>query len=295
MDGTLYVGVDGGGTHCRARIRDASLRLIGEGQGGPANARLGAATAMGSVVQAAKAAAAAGGIAEAALGRASVFMGLAGAIDEGRKKLLLAEPNPFSQVQMDTDAYIAWAGAHGGRDGGIVILGTGSAGLAVVKGRRFNVGGWGNVLSDDGSGNDIGEQAVRRALWALDGMAEMTPLASAILDRFDRDQNKMVTWGDQARPTDFAQFAPLVLDHAAKGDALGKAVMQHAAAGAARIAQRLLDVGAPSLALLGGLAAPMTPWLPPAIQAHLVQPEADALEGAILLARQSTVREGARA
>jgi glucosamine kinase len=196
---------------------------------------------------------------------------------------------------MDTDAYIAWAGAHGGRDGGIVILGTGSAGLAVVKGRRFNVGGWGNVLSDDGSGNDIGEQAVRRALWALDGMAEMTPLASAILDRFDRDQNKMVTWGDQARPTDFAQFAPLVLDHAAKGDALGKAVMQHAAAGAARIAQRLLDVGAPSLALLGGLAAPMTPWLPLAIQARLVQPEADALEGAILLARQSTVREGARA
>src|SRR5205809_6197003 len=104
MDGTLYVGVDGGGTHCRARIRDASGRLVGEGQGGPANARLGAAIAMGSVVQAAKAAAAAGGIAESALGRASVFMGLAGAIDAGRQKALVAEPNPFSHVQMDTDA-----------------------------------------------------------------------------------------------------------------------------------------------------------------------------------------------
>jgi glucosamine kinase len=287
MDGTLYIGVDGGGTHCRARIRDASGRLIGDGQGGPANARLGAATAMGSVVQAAKAAAAAGGIAEAGLARASVFMGLAGAIDEGRQKALLAEPHPFSQVQLDTDAYIAWAGAHGGRDGGIVIVGTGSAGLAVVKGKRFNVGGWGNVISDDGSGNEIGQQAVRRALWALDGMAELTPLAAAILDKFERDQNKMVTWGDQARPTDFAQFAPLVLEHAARGDALGKAVMEQAAQGTARIAQRLLDVGAPAISLLGGLAAPMQPWLPHAIQAHVVPAEADALEGAILLARQA--------
>jgi len=288
MDGTLYVGVDGGGTHCRARIRDASGRLIGEGQGGPANVRLGSAMAMASIVQAAKAAAAAGGIVEAALGRASVFMGLAGAIDEARCKALLAEPHPFSQVELDTDAYIAWAGAHRGRDGGIVIIGTGSAGLAVVKGKRFNVGGWGNVLSDDGSGNDIGQQALRRALWALDGMAEMTPLAAAILDRFERDQNKMVTWGDQARPTDFAQFAPLVLEHAAKGDPLAKAVMEHAARGTARIAQRLLDVGAPAVALLGGLAAPTTPWLPPAIQAKLAAPEADALEGAILLARQAS-------
>jgi glucosamine kinase len=116
-------------------------------------------------------------------------------------------------------------------------------------------------------------------------------LASAILDRFDRDQNKMVTWGDQARPTDFAHFAPLVLEHAAKGDALGKAVMEHAAAGAARIAQRLLDVGAPSVALLGGLAAPLTSWLPQAIQARLVKPEADALEGALLLARQAVATE----
>ncbi|HVZ00571.1 MAG TPA: BadF/BadG/BcrA/BcrD ATPase family protein [Dongiaceae bacterium] len=291
MDGTLYVGVDGGGTHCRARIRDAAGRLVGEGQGGPANARLGAATAMGSVVQAARAAAAAGGVGEAALARASVFMGLAGAIDDGRRKALLAEPHPFSQVVVDTDAYIAWAGAHGGRDGGIVIVGTGSAGLAVVKGRRFDVGGWGNVISDDGSGNEIGQQAVRRALWALDGMAAMTPLAAVILDRFDRDQNKMVTWADQARPTDFAQFAPLVLEHAARGDALGRAVMEHAGTGIARIARRLLDVGAPAIALLGGLAAPVTPWLPPAIQSRLVAAEADALEGAILLARQSAVAE----
>ena len=89
----------------------------------------------------------------------------------------------------------------------------------------------------------------------------------------------------------FAQFAPLVLEHAERGDLLGKAVMEHAAAGAARIAQRLIDVGAPGVALLGGLAAPMTPWLPPAIQARLVKPEADALDGAILLARRSTVAE----
>ena len=36
-----------------------------------------------------------------------------------------------------TDAYIAWLGAHQGGNGGIVIVGTGSCGLAIVDGRRI--------------------------------------------------------------------------------------------------------------------------------------------------------------
>src|SRR5581483_8285331 len=128
MGDTYFIGIDGGGTHCRARIRDSAGRLLGEGKGGPANARLGAATAMASVVEAARSATRAAGLADSALGLASAGLGLAGAIDEGRRKDLLAQPHPFPRVMLDTDAYIAWAGAHAGRDGGIIIIGTGSAG-----------------------------------------------------------------------------------------------------------------------------------------------------------------------
>lgn len=286
MADTLFIGIDGGGTHCRARIRDAGGRLLGEGIGGPANARLGAALAMKSVVESASAAAAAAGLAEAELARCAAGLGLAGAVDDEKRKSLLTQPHPFTQVAIDTDAYIAWLGAHGGRDGAILIIGTGSAGLAVVDGKRWNVGGWGNVVSDDGSGFEIGAQAIRRALWAYDGMAPMTGLARTLLERCGGEPAKIVIWGDQARPTDFASLAPVVVQYAQEGDALGIAVVEAAAAGIARIAQRLLDVGAPAIALVGGLADPIRPWLPQSIRAKLVPPEGDALEGAILMARQ---------
>ncbi len=287
MADTLFIGIDGGGTHCRARIRDGAGRLLGEGTGGPANLRLGPEVAMASIVAAAKAAADAGGLQDSDLTRAAVGLGMAGAIDAVRNGKLLAQPHPFPRVAIDTDAYIAWLGAFAGGDGAILIIGTGSAGLAVVKGRRFNVGGWGNVISDDASGNEIGKHAIRRALWAHDGMAPMTDLAKQILDRFDHEPPKVVTWADQARPADFAQLAPLVLDSAAKGDAMGVAVIEAAAEGAARIADRLLAVGAPGISLLGGLAEPLRPWLPKRIQEKLVAPQGDAMEGALRLAREA--------
>jgi glucosamine kinase len=287
MADTLFIGIDGGGTHCRARIRDGAGRLLGEGTGGPANLRLGPEVAMASIVAAAKAASVAGGLSDSDLTRAAVGLGMAGAIDDARNGALLSQPHPFPSVAIDTDAYIAWLGAFAGGDGAILILGTGSAGLAVVKSQRFNVGGWGNVISDDASGNEIGKHAIRRALWALDGMAPMTDLAKTILDRFDHQPPKLVTWADQARPTDFAQLAPLVLDHAAKGDAMAVAVIEAAAEGAARIADRLLGVGAPVLCLLGGLAEPLRPWLPRRIQEKLVLAQGDAMEGALRLAREA--------
>ena len=285
MADTLFIGIDGGGTHCRARIRDGGGRLLGEGTGGPSNLRLGPAVAMASIVDAARAAAKAGGLGDSDLGKASVGLGMAGAIDDARNGQLLAQPHPFPRVAIDTDAYIAWLGAFAGGDGAILIIGTGSAGLAVVKGQRFNVGGWGNVISDDASGNEIGKHAIRRALWAHDGMAPMTELARKILDRFDHQPPKVVTWADAARPTDFAQWAPLVLDYAAKGDAMGVAVIETAAEGAARIADCLLNAGAPGVCLLGGLGEPLRPWLPKRIQEKLVTAKGDAMEGALLLAR----------
>jgi glucosamine kinase len=51
---------------------------------------------------------------------------------------------------VDTDAYVAWYGAFEGGDGAILILGTGSCGLAVCGGQRLTIGGWGADIGDDG-------------------------------------------------------------------------------------------------------------------------------------------------
>ena len=40
-DSRLYLGIDGGGSTCRARLSDAQGSVVGEGFAGPANFRLG--------------------------------------------------------------------------------------------------------------------------------------------------------------------------------------------------------------------------------------------------------------
>lgn len=49
----LFLGVDGGGTRCRARLADAGGTRLGEGEAGPGNVRLGVPQASASVREAA--------------------------------------------------------------------------------------------------------------------------------------------------------------------------------------------------------------------------------------------------
>jgi glucosamine kinase len=294
MSDELYLGVDGGASHSRARIRDAAGRLLGEGSAGPANSRLGIAATIEEVLAATRAAAAAAGLGEADLRRLHAGLGLAGVTGEGERAAILAEPLPFASTTVDSDAYAAWLGACGGKDGAILIVGTGSCGLAVIGGKRINVGGWGDVISDEGSGSAIGREALRRAIWALEGLIPLSGLAEAILAKFDRDPEKIFDWAADARKGDFARFAPLVFERAAGRDSLGMALVGDAARDIARMAERLLDCGAPSVCLIGGLAASITPWLPPPLRDRLAPPLADAVDGALLMARRARAARGTR-
>ena len=52
----LFLGIDGGGSHCRARLMDASGQVLGQGNAGPANSRLGLTRVFAEINQAAQAA-----------------------------------------------------------------------------------------------------------------------------------------------------------------------------------------------------------------------------------------------
>jgi glucosamine kinase len=297
MKEALFLGIDGGGTHCRARIRDAAGTLVGEGAGGPANVRLDPALVMKSILTASRAAARDAGLAEFDLARAHAGFGLAGAALKSACDRLLAEPSPFASIVIETDAYAAWLGAHGGEDGAILILGTGSCGLAIVNGKQFDVSGWGAEVGDEASGQRIGREAIRRALWAHDGRAAMAPLARAILDHFGGSAEAIVAFATTARPADYGRFVPLVQEHAERLDPMALAVMSEEAVEAARMIVRLIEVGAPSVCLIGGLAEPLSGWLPPPVRARLAPARGDALGGAILMAQRAydETRRAARA
>ncbi len=213
-------------------------------------------------------------------------LGLAGTQQDEDLHSVQGWPHPFASMVVDTDAYASWLGAFGGQDGAVLILGTGAAGLAVVDGERTSFGGWGPDIADDGSGMAIGRTALRRAIWALEGMVPTTPLAEDILSVFARDPQKMVAWAGSATPGDFGSFAPRVFTYAEHRDPLAIDILLEAARDVARLINRLLDLGAPTVAMIGGIFPHILPWLPPVLVPYLVAPEADAADGAILMARR---------
>jgi glucosamine kinase len=288
--GPLFAGVDGGGTGCRARIQDAEGRLLGTGIAGPAALRVGIDRALAEVVKACRAALDEAGLGPDALGSVHAAVGLAGVGRKGALEELMQRPHPFRSVAYVHDATIACIGAHGARDGGIVIVGTGSVGFAVVGGREFRVGGYGFPISDEGSGADVGLHAIRLALRAYDDRAVDSNLTRDVMTRFNNDPFEAVAWMDPATATDYATFAPLVLRHADAGDPVARRIVRDAAEQIDELVRRLAECGASRIALLGGLASSMQPWLAPDVQRRLVPVEGDAVDGALHLARQAVMK-----
>ena len=288
--GPLFVGVDGGGTGCRARIEDAQGRLLGTGIAGPAALRIGVEKALAEVEKSCRLALEEAGLGSKALSSLHAAVGLAGVGRKGALEQLVLRPHPFCSVVYTHDATIACIGAHGARDGGIVIVGTGSVGFAVVGGREIRVGGYGFPISDEGSGADFGLHAIRLALRAYDERAVSTSLTRDVMIRFHNDPFEAVDWMDRATATDYATFAPLVMRHADDGDPIARRIVRDAAEQIDALVRRLSECGASRVALLGGLASSMQPWLAPDVQRRLIPVEGDAVDGALHLARRPVMK-----
>jgi glucosamine kinase len=281
----LFLGVDGGGTHCRARLCSEAGVILGEGMAGPANVRLGVEESFAEILEASRQCLAAAGLSADHLRNVTACLALAGASEPTRLAAVEAYRHPFRRVVYTNDAHAACVGAHGGQDGGVVIAGTGTVGWAVIQGRHYRVGGWGFPISDEGSGAWLGCEAVRRVLWAYDGRIEWTDLLAMLFGQFRSDAHLIVQWMTTARPRDFARHARAVVAYAGHGDPVALELVRSGAAHLDALAARLVTVGAPRLAMLGGLAEPMRPWLAAETAARLVTPAGDALSGALRLAR----------
>jgi glucosamine kinase len=286
----LLIGVDGGGTGCRARIENAEGLVLGTGIAGPAALRVGIDRSLAEVEKACRAALEDAGLGADALDSVHAAVGLAGVGRKGALNALIQRPHPFRSVVYVHDATIACIGAHGARDGGIVIVGTGSVGFGVVSGREFRVGGYGFPISDEGSGADVGLHAIRLALRAYDERAVDSSLTRDVMMRFNNDPFEAVAWMDPATATDYATFAPLVMRHADAGDPVARRIVRDAAEQIDELVRRLSEHGASRIALLGGLASPMQPWLAPDVQRRLVPVEGDAVDGALHLARRAAMK-----
>jgi glucosamine kinase len=151
-------------------------------------------------------------------------VGLAGIDRKGAREALVGFPHPFRNVVYASDANVACLGAHSGRDGGIVVAGTGSIGFARVKGRERRIGGYGFPISDEGSGAELGLQAVRLALRAHDGRARPSPFLLEVMGRLGPDAVTLVAWADRRRDQ-YTSLAPVALSYAKTGDPFAEGIV----------------------------------------------------------------------
>jgi glucosamine kinase len=280
----VFLGIDGGGSKCRARVRDHDGKLLAEAVGGSSNIYQDFKGSTANIIAVAEDAAKQAGVKTEQL---HAGLGLAGIVTSVGSDKITKAGLPFASVAADNDAYIACVGAFSGGRGGIVIAGTGSIGLALVKGERHMVGGWGFQLGDHGSGAWLGHHAVRRAALCLDGLLQPTNLIEDVLNRVGSTRNDISHWSETATPRDYAAFAPLVFENAAKADVQAMMIVIEGASAISKLGHALLARGAKRLCLLGGLSAVYPIYLDADVRAALVAPEADAMDGAIMMARRA--------
>ncbi|SEC30844.1 glucosamine kinase [Rhizobiales bacterium GAS188] len=280
---TLFIGVDGGGTGCRARLEDAEGCVLGAGVAGPAALRFGIDAALEAVGDACRQALAEAGLDDRDRARIHAGIGLAGIGRKGMPEALAARPSPWASVNYASDGLVACLGAHSGEDGGIVIVGTGSIALARIAGREERIGGYGFPIGDEGSGADLGLKAIRLALRAHDGRIDATGLLRDVMTRLGGDPTDAIAWMDKATATDYAAFAPLVIRHANEGDPVARRIVQRGAEHIDELVRALLARQVHKIALIGGLASPMEPWLAPDVRRRLKPLDHDQITGALYL------------
>lgn len=201
----LYLGVDGGGSGCRAAVADAAGRVLGTGEGGAANIMSDPETARSNILQAMATALAQSGTGATPQALHAV-LGLAGA-NIAEASGWLAARLPFASARIVGDAEIAARGALGPADGVTAAIGTGSIFAIQRAGHVRTLGGWGFRLGDQGGGARLGQALLETALLAHDGLLPRSPLLDAVVAEAGGPQG-LVRFAAVATPADFATLAP---------------------------------------------------------------------------------------
>jgi glucosamine kinase len=279
----FLIGVDGGGTSCRAVIATSDGTRLGEGVAGSANIVTDLTVARDNIVAAVDLAARQAGVPQHRIGESAAVLGLAGA-NVGDHASRIAALLPFRISHVETDARIALEGALGEMDGAIAVVGTGSVFMRREGGRIHSVGGWGHVVGDFCSGHRLGRSLLEQVLLAYDGLREGSALTTDVLARYDNSPSKLVEFAHAATPRDFAALAPLLFDYADRGDPVANEIVMAAIDHLEGTLRTLIADKSLPFCLLGGLASSYSKRLSADLKALERQPKGNALSGALSMA-----------
>ncbi|QDZ09379.1 BadF/BadG/BcrA/BcrD ATPase family protein [Devosia ginsengisoli] len=305
-----YLGVDGGGTNCRVRLADENLKTLAEVRNGRSNLQIDdGEPAFKAISDGTRDVFKAAGIDYAETANTFACFGMAGGRMDTARAEFAARPWPFAGVKVYDDIDIAHAGALGGEEGGVIIVGTGSAALSIVDGQRHQAGGWGFHIGDQMSGAILGRELARYAVEAEDGLVEASPLTRAVTAQLGGDNQAIMTWSfatemdlkllsrdgsegcDDAligrAPAEFGKLMPLFIDYLEKGDPVARKMLDIQLGYIDTYVNWFKAHNAQVMAIVGGFGQRLFPILVERYGTFVALPKFEPLHGAIILAKQN--------
>ncbi|MFB3788005.1 MAG: BadF/BadG/BcrA/BcrD ATPase family protein [bacterium] len=228
-------GVDGGGTRSRAILMTDRGRVVYYGKGPGLNYHDSGAGPVTATIKRLfqDALQAAHGRAEECLG---ICLGLAGVGQEQDHQVLRPLFDDLfgkESYLLTSDAEIALVSGTLSEFGIIVLAGTGSIIFGRnAKGKECRVGGYGSLLSDEGSGFRIGLEALRAMVRRQDGLGPATAIEPAVLAHLGMKQvSEMVNWINTKTATreKIAALAPIVVRLAGEDDPVADEILNREA------------------------------------------------------------------
>jgi glucosamine kinase len=283
----LLLGIDGGGSKCKAIIMNKDNEILGTGISGPGNPLHGFEQATNSITESAILALKDADLAHIKLGELVAGVGLAGVNLPVLLDKMLDWQHPFKTMHLATDLLIACLGAHNGQDGAVMISGTGSCGFSCIEGKHGIVGAHGFPHGDKSSGAWFGLQGVKQVLLSLDGLVPKTIMTPLLLEKLNcKDDTGLVEVVASQKATFYAQQANLVFDAAEEGDEVALSIVNEGAEYINDMAKTLAAKNPPRMSMLGGLTARLADWLADDVKLMLETPIQPPEVGAVIFARQ---------
>ncbi len=283
----IFLGIDGGGTKCKAIVVSVDNQILGTGIAGPGNPLHGFEQATNSIIESAKLALADAGLTDTDLSDVIAGVGLAGVNLPVLFEQMSAWQHPFKKMFLATDLLIACLGAHQGADGAVMITGTGSCGFSYVDNKEVIIGAHGFPHGDKGSGAWFGLQAAKHVLLSMDGLIEPTAITEKLLNLLCVKDDVALVEAIAGKPaTYYARLAGIVFAAAKEGDAIAIEIIEEGADYINGVARRLWQQNPPRMSMIGGLSSSIQPWLADDIKAKLSEPLSAPEMGSVLYAQQ---------
>lgn len=162
----------------------------------------------------------------------ALFAGLSGggapAISSEVRAVLTRELPFVKSISNGSDALNGLYAGVGAGDGMVVIAGTGTSAFVRCGGVLTQVGGWGYLVDDAGSGYSIGRAVLNAAFRERDGRGESTRLTELVERQLGFNVLGAVPMIYRGGKRTVASFAPLAFEAADMGDRQALAIVDNA-------------------------------------------------------------------